>query len=556
MEKKKQRHATKTGRNDPCPCGSEKKFKKCCLNKTTPETYSAVSVKPIPFSEAPPELLKAIQEQKVLDEQMIAQQGRGRPIISTEYRGRRLVEIGGEIFDAGESKTFHDVLPKYLLSILENEWIKVELKKELSERHPILQWHESMVKYQKENFKVPGKIQSVSMTGAMYALLGLAYNLYLLAHNSELQNRLINRLKHKDHFIGAHYEIYVAACFIKAGFEIVLEDEEDPTSSHCEFIATHKVSGRKFSLEAKARILGKKSATISNQLYNALKKDAAHERIIFIDINMPEQATDFQSTKWMQEASKDLRQAEIRLKVNGNPAPPAYVFLTNQPNHYDLENIGSGREILAEGYKIPDWKVDTSFSDLREAINSRDRHKEVFDLFDSLKEHNKIPATFDGEIPEFAFGGKALNDQRLIVGKKYIIPDENGKETVGTLLDPLVREENGKYIVYANYELQNGKQVLCKNELSESEIAAYKQHPDTFFGIYKQQKRVAKDPLDLYDFFYASFLNTSKEKLLELMKNYLNYDDLLNMSQEELAKLYCEGLTYHLINEGYFGQTN
>ncbi|MCI5144097.1 MAG: hypothetical protein D3923_00905 [Candidatus Electrothrix sp. AR3] len=22
----------KTGRNDPCPCGSDKKYKKCCLN--------------------------------------------------------------------------------------------------------------------------------------------------------------------------------------------------------------------------------------------------------------------------------------------------------------------------------------------------------------------------------------------------------------------------------------------------------------------------------------------------------------------------------------------
>jgi uncharacterized protein YecA (UPF0149 family) len=24
---------TKLGRNDPCPCGSGKKYKKCCLNK-------------------------------------------------------------------------------------------------------------------------------------------------------------------------------------------------------------------------------------------------------------------------------------------------------------------------------------------------------------------------------------------------------------------------------------------------------------------------------------------------------------------------------------------
>jgi hypothetical protein len=28
----------KTGRNDPCPCGSGKKFKKCCLRKLTGET--------------------------------------------------------------------------------------------------------------------------------------------------------------------------------------------------------------------------------------------------------------------------------------------------------------------------------------------------------------------------------------------------------------------------------------------------------------------------------------------------------------------------------------
>ncbi len=26
----------KTGRNDPCPCGSDKKYKKCCINKTSP----------------------------------------------------------------------------------------------------------------------------------------------------------------------------------------------------------------------------------------------------------------------------------------------------------------------------------------------------------------------------------------------------------------------------------------------------------------------------------------------------------------------------------------
>jgi len=28
------RTSPKIGRNDPCPCGSGKKYKKCCINKT------------------------------------------------------------------------------------------------------------------------------------------------------------------------------------------------------------------------------------------------------------------------------------------------------------------------------------------------------------------------------------------------------------------------------------------------------------------------------------------------------------------------------------------
>jgi len=30
--------SVKVGRNDPCPCGSGKKYKKCCLGKNGKET--------------------------------------------------------------------------------------------------------------------------------------------------------------------------------------------------------------------------------------------------------------------------------------------------------------------------------------------------------------------------------------------------------------------------------------------------------------------------------------------------------------------------------------
>lgn len=71
--------------------------------------------------------------------------------------------------------------------------------------------------------------------------------------------KMIKRLKNNnlDQFLGALYETFVAASFIKAGFEVVLEDEDDRDSSHCELTATNNKTGRIFSVEAKARMPGK-----------------------------------------------------------------------------------------------------------------------------------------------------------------------------------------------------------------------------------------------------------------------------------------------------------
>jgi len=94
--------------------------------------------------------------------------------------------------------------------------------------------------------------------------------------------------------------------------------------------------------------------------------------------------------------------------------------------------------------------------------------------------------------------------------------------------------------------------VIITNELTDEETSAYKRHPDTFFATYKQQSRTANTPIEFYDFLYESYSQSTKEKLLEFMKDSTNYDELVEMTQEELAKLYCEGMTNHMIEKGRF----
>ena len=50
--------------------------------------------------------------------------------------------------------------------------------------------------------------------------------------------------------------------------------------------------------------------------------------------------------------------------------------------------------------------------------------------------------------------------------------------------------------------------------MSNDEMAAWRKHPDTFFGEVGQRSTKTEDPLDLYDSFHNSSRETSKIRLL------------------------------------------
>ena len=68
-----------------------------------------------------------------------------------------------------------------------------------------------------------------------------------------MQQRYIERLKDINNFQGAYYELAVANCLIRSGFELKLEDETDEQTKHCEFSAVSKKTGKKYWVEAKMR---------------------------------------------------------------------------------------------------------------------------------------------------------------------------------------------------------------------------------------------------------------------------------------------------------------
>ncbi len=460
------------------------------------------------------------------------QQGMGRPIISAEAFGQRFVAVKNRLLHSEKWRTFHDFLIAYLGVAMGSDWGNAELTKPLDERHPILVWYHHLCEQQRIFIKEPGKVQSAPMTGAVAAYLYLAYDLYALDHNAELQDKLVGRLKSPDNFAGARHEVHVAATLVRAGFELAFENEDDRSSSHCEFTATHKRTGKRFSVEAKHRAGTK--FRLGRQLNRALAKQASHPRIVFIDINVPDVASGNDEPEYLRTALVDLRAFEGRL-INGKSLPQAYLVVTNRPWHHHLEAPGYRCATMADGFQIPDFKSDTPFPSLRDAINARERHIEMHELLQSIKDHSDIPSTFDGEIPEFAFGE---GQPRLLIGQRYFVEDVNGTEQPGLLTSATVMEAERKVLCGLTFE--DGTPGLYQWDLSDAEMAAWQRHPDTFFGTVGQRSTKAETPLELYDFFLSGFGKTPKEQLLEALAGAPDVDELRGLDQQALASIYAE----------------
>lgn len=360
----KRRKPNKIGRNDPCFCGSGLKYKKCCLAK---------GIDPSEALEIP---------QEVIDKEQEAAQRRGEYLQSkgiyislpntVHFKGRTMLAVGHELMvEDNPHATFHQLLFRNLQQTLGEGWWSGQDSKADAEKHYIKVCFEKLngsnTRTDLDIAQVDENTRSTLTTGDTQALLSLAFDVWLLAHKGYLRDDWLNRLRDRNQYQGARYEIGVASMFVRMGCELEFYDndrvEEDGNPpKRAEFIAVHTETGNRIAVEAKSRHVHGVIHTPGTLNYrNALKGDITKlykealkkvtdglPLLIFVDVNSPSETTQVaQETKWYQDIRRSFDSRPMPTATN--PDKHAAVFVTNFSPHYQGDDVSARGQYLFMG---------------------------------------------------------------------------------------------------------------------------------------------------------------------------------------------------------------
>ncbi len=355
----------KVGRNDPCPCGSGSKYKKCCLNQpvSMPDTV-------------PAEILKKITEFEKGERERIEQYGHVRPQIATDFKGYKMVAVGSTVHYSKNWRFFPDFLKDYLPAVFGREWGQAELARPFEEQHQAVQLRTKSLEFMKRQPRNAAGYYDAVPNGFMLAYLSLAYDLYVVQHNGRLDEDLLSRLKHRDQFQGARHELFAEATCFRAGFKLEHEDEKDRSKRHAEFIATHERTGQKVAVEAKSKhrpgVLGRQGEPeLENEvnlrfgklLNDAIAKKPVHPLAVFLDTNLP---PDVAAAVFRPESMEPYAPPRVIWKLleaigkqHGGRDPYNLVVFTNHPHHYGKEDEDApASQTLSIASQVPQLPIE------------------------------------------------------------------------------------------------------------------------------------------------------------------------------------------------------
>lgn len=543
------RGALKIGPNERCPCGSGLKYKKCHKGSAIPPRPLIVRP-PITSPESYRERFKARELQRQL------QQGAGRPIVSTLANGRRLVAVGNEIADASRFKTFSDFLIAYMHRVLGHEWFKVEDAKPPQEMHAVAYWKSIFFK-QKRSAKTQNGIAILPDSGAISAFIGLAYSLYLMRHNNELQNRMISRLKDRRQFQGAYYELSIANVLIRSGFELELEDEADSDRKHCEFAARSQATGIRYSVECKMRSVagqlhkdktdgsGQRNplSRLLQHLGQALEKPTEDRRLIFIDLNTP--STPDIPPVWVEKAANML---EMSAKDRSDKIE-ACVFVTNLAYHHHLDDRMVGVSCFIHGYNIPDLGKPGVIT-LIQAWKNKQKYIDIHNIGHEINEFTNIPTTFDGSLPSVSVFGETAPVQ---IGETYFFNDIDGG-TLGKVVSAIVSETEKEAVIIIETDQSS---MIIKQKMSDIQFQDYQKNRKTYFGQINKNGDTEgnnnKTEFEMFEWLVKTHTEFGRASVLKQIEGWPDADRFRDLTDEDLVLAYCDRLMFWILNRGKTG---
>lgn len=507
----------KTGRNEPCPCGSGEKFKKCCLNS------AKLGARRTPVPERDPAFLA--QAQAMLRKHQAAesvrqqQQGHGKPIVSCmdEANGFRFVAVKRTVHWGKNWVIFPNFLLYFLKKTLSHEWGERERSKG---QHPLFGWLQKTQAYSGHKPGEP-KVKTVVMMGFIACWLHLAYALYLIAHHDEIPKPLLRRLRDPVSFMPAYHEAIVGAALAVAGMEITCAETKAGSTPTPEFRAKSKASGKTYEVEAK-RKNGWKAATgdvrnaefqrelesyVRDQVYNASKKKLTNP-VYWFELSIPTMMAEADWRAVAEKAEAAIRDAADSMTVDGQPISPAYVVITNHTFLADEEVTGHPYFGFLQTIKMDDYPFGRPM-EIEAALEGYDTHRDIFWIMEAWKTASTVPTTFDGSPPEL-LDGDGKPQRPVKIGDMIQVPDMDGK-TVRAAVEEMCSWGEDKAMVAVG---ANGRHWLVEMPLTASEAQAARRYTDAVFGKDNASRGLRDDdPFDLYDWLLKAYANMTQEQV-------------------------------------------
>ncbi|MGO7092162.1 YecA family protein [Rhizobium leguminosarum] len=506
----------KTGRNELCPCGSGKKFKKCCLNATKPGAQRR------PLIQSDPALLAKAQamlrQHQAAESVRQQQQGHGNPIVSwtDDTKGLRFVAVKQTVHWGKDWVIFPNFLDYFLKKTLGHEWGERERH---NGQHPIFRWLQKTQAYSGHKPGEP-KVKSVVMMGFMACWLHLAYALYLIAHHDEIPERLLDRLRNPVMFFPAYHEAIMGAALAVAGMEISCAETGAGSAPTPEFRAKSKASGKTYEVEGK-RKNGWKAPTddvtnaefqrelqgyVRNQIYKASKKKLKNP-VYWFELSIPTMTAKAEWRVVADVAEAAIRDAENNMTVEGQPIAPAYVVITN---HTFLADEGvTGRPCFGflQTIKIDDYPFGRPV-EIEAALEGYDKHRDIFWLMEAWKTASTVPTTFDGSPPEL-LDSDGKPQRTIKIGDVIEVPDMHGKTVEATVEE--VSSLDDKVMVAVGAK---GHHWFVQMPLTAGEAEAARRYTDAVFGKDNASRGLrSDDPFDLYDWLLKAHANMAQDQV-------------------------------------------